>query len=67
MKAGKADTVAQPSAEGSVSTVTGSGHCDSANTEGGDDRSQNSHDTEWTLLKVILYYTHWIWSLKLAF
>lgn len=63
----KADTVAQPSAEGSVSIVTCSGQCDSANTEGGDDRSYSSRDRERTLLKVIHNYTHWIWSLNLHF
>lgn len=59
--------VAQPSAEGSVSIVTGCGQCDPANTEGGDDHSYSSPDTKQTPLKVIHDYTHWIWSLKLAF
>lgn len=46
MKARKADAVAQPSAEGSVSLLTGSGQCDSANAQGGDGRSYSYQDTE---------------------
>lgn len=57
----------KPRAEGSVSIVTGSGQRDSANTEGGDDRSYSSRDMERTILKVIDDYTHWILSLQLGF
>lgn len=43
--------MAQPIADGSVSIITGSGQRHPANTEGGDERSYSSRDTERTLLK----------------